>query len=316
MRLLGLERIVERMTTTSELATLAMHLLPDDMLVAALQLWLEEDGFMRGDVTSRAMQSASGVLGAAVTVRDGGVLSGMQPLVRAVQASPMFEDVQFEAMAQDGARVDAGAVIGTLSGPAGDVLGLERLLLNMLARLCGIATLTRQYVEAIDGTTATICTTRKTTPGLRRFEKYAAACGGATLHRLGLDDAALFKDNHLAGTSDGEFTMVVTEACRRARAERVLSFVEVEVDTLEQFNGALAIEPGLVDMVLLDNFDLNMLREAVRRRDMEGSGLLLEASGGVALETVRPIAETGVDRISVGALTHQAQSIDVGLDVA
>jgi nicotinate-nucleotide pyrophosphorylase (carboxylating) len=136
------------------------------------------------------------------------------------------------------------------------------------------------------------------------------------LHRLGLDDAALFKDNHLAGISDGEFTMVVTDACRRVREDRVLSFVEVEVDTIEQFSGALAIEPGLVDMVLLDNFSLDMLREAVRRRDMEASGLLLEASGGVTLETVRAIAETGVDRVSVGAITHQAQSIDVGLDIA
>jgi len=304
------------MTTASELTTLAIQLLPDDMLAAALQLWLEEDGFMRGDVTSRALQPPSGVMTAAIGIREPGVLCGMQPLVRAVQVSLMFEGVSFQATMEDGVSVDAGAIAGTMSGPAGDVFGLERPLLNMLGRLCGVATSTRRYVDAIDGTTATICTTRKTTPGLRRFEKYAAACGGATLHRLGLDDAALFKDNHLAGISDGEFTAVVTEACRRARKDRVLSFVEVEVDTLEQFNGAIAIEPGLVDMVLLDNFDLDMLREAVRRRDVEGSALLLEASGGVSLETVRSIAETGVDRISVGALTHQVRSLDVGLDVA
>jgi nicotinate-nucleotide pyrophosphorylase (carboxylating) len=304
------------MTQTAELAALALQLLPDDMLAAALQLWLEEDGFMRGDVTSRAMLPASGEVTASIGIRESGVLCGMQPLVRAVQASPMFEEVRFDAILEDGSAMEAGAVVGTLCGPAGDVLGLERPLLNMLGRLCGVATNTRRYVDAIDGTNVSICTTRKTTPGIRRFEKYAAACGGATLHRLGLDDAALFKDNHLAGISDGEFTAVVTEACRRARKDRLLSFVEVEVDTLEQFNGAIAIEPGLVDMVLLDNFDLDMLREAVRRRNVEGSAVLLEASGGVSLETVRSIAETGVDRISVGALTHQARSLDVGLDVA
>ena len=302
--------------TTAQLHTLAAQLLPDDMLSAALLLWLEEDGFMRGDVTSDALQPASGTITATIGIRQAGVLCGVQVLTRAVAATAMFDDVRFEAAVEDGATVAAGVVVGTLSGPAGDVLGLERPLLNMLGRMCGVATNTRQYVDAIDGTNACICTTRKTTPGLRRFEKYAAACGGATLHRLGLDDAALFKDNHLAGIAEGDFTAAVTEACRRARESRVLSFVEVEVDTLEQFNGVLAIEPGLVDMVLLDNFGLDMLRESVRRRDVEASGVLLEASGGVTLDTVRAIAETGVDRISVGGLTHQARSLDVGLDTA
>jgi len=304
------------MTQTAALSTLATQLLPDDMLAAALQLWLEEDGFMRGDVTSRALAPSSGTIDTSIAMRDAGVLCGLQPLMRAVGVSAMFEDVQFEAVVEDGSTVAGGDVVGMLSGSAGDVLGLERPVLNMLGRLCGVATNTRRYVDAIDGTNASICTTRKTTPGLRRFEKYAAACGGATLHRLGLDDAALFKDNHLAGIAEGAFTATVTEACRRAREDRLLSFVEVEVDTLEQFNGVLAIEPGLVDMVLLDNFELDMLREAVKRRDVGASGVLLEASGGVTLDTVRAIAETGVDRISVGALTHQAVSLDVGLDTA
>jgi nicotinate-nucleotide pyrophosphorylase (carboxylating) len=304
------------MTQTAALSTLATQLLPDDMLAAALQLWLEEDGFMRGDVTSRALTPSSGTITTSIVMRDAGVLCGLQPLMRGVRVSAMFDDVRFDAVVEDGSTVAAGDVVGMLSGPAGDVLGLERPLLNMLGRLCGVATNTRRYVDAIDGTNASICTTRKTTPGLRRFEKYAAACGGATLHRLGLDDAALFKDNHLAGIAEGDFTVVVTEACRRARETRLLSFVEVEVDTLEQFNGVLAIEPGLVDMVLLDNFELDMLREAVKRRDVGAFGVLLEASGGVTLDTVRAIAETGVDRISVGALTHQAVSLDVGLDTA
>ncbi|MCH2136878.1 MAG: carboxylating nicotinate-nucleotide diphosphorylase [Phycisphaerales bacterium] len=304
------------MATTAQLDALAQRLLPGDMLSAALQLWLEEDGFMRGDVTSRALCGKNASLDGSITSRATGVLAGMQPLVRAIEGSPMFEEVSLVARVEDGASIDPGTVIAKMRGPAPDVLGLERPLLNLLGRLCGVASLSRRFVDAIDGTQASICTTRKTTPGLRRFEKYAAACGGATLHRLGLDDAALFKDNHIAGIPDGAFTERMTEACRRARDDRPLAFVEIEVDTLEQFNGVLAIEAGLVDMILLDNFDLDMLREAVKRRDVEGSAIALEASGGVTLESVRQIAETGVDRISVGALTHQAVSLDVGLDVA
>lgn len=307
--------MVEPMPTTAQLDALAAQLIPDEMLSAALLLWLEEDGFMRGDVTSRSMPSADASITGRFTVRREGVLSGMGLACRAVAASSMFDDVRIEQHVDDGASVAGGTVVGTISGPVGDVLGLERPLLNLLGRLCGVATLTRGFVDAVDRTGAVICTTRKTTPGLRRFEKFACACGGATLHRLGLDDAALFKDNHLAGIQDGTFTEVMAEACRRARDDRALSFVEIEVDTLEQLNGVLAIQPGLVDMVLLDNFELDMLREAVRRRDVASSGVLLEASGGVTGETVLAIAETGVDRISVGAMTHQAVSLDVGLDV-
>ncbi len=303
------------MATTAQLTDLRSTLLPDHMLAAALQLWLEEDGFMRGDITSRAMQH-EGTSTTAITMRQAGVLCGVQPMCAAVHALPMFANVRMEQTIEDGAAVAPGDVVGTMAGPSALVLGLERPLLNLIGRLCGVATNTRAFVDAIDGTSACICTTRKTTPGLRHFEKYAAACGGATLHRLGLDDAALFKDNHLADLPEGAFAEGLADACRRARADRVLQFVQVEVDTLEQFSSVLAIEPGLIDMVLLDNFDLSMLREAVRQRDVAASGMLLEASGGVSLDTVRAIAETGVDRISVGGLTHQARSLDVGLDVS
>ncbi len=302
------------MARTAHLSDLALQLLPDDMVAAALQVWLEEDGYLRGDVTSAALAPASGRVCADFCLRHEGVACGLAVVARGVAATGMFDEVEISAAIDDGTLVIAGTVLGTIEGPAGQVLGLERPLLNLLGRLSGVATLARTHVDAVDGTAANICTTRKTTPGLRRFEKYAAACGGATLHRLSLDEAALFKDNHLAGIEDGAFTQTLSRACRAAREHKGLRFVEVEVDTLEQFNGVLAVEPGLVDMVLLDNFSLDMLREAVRRRDVDASGLLLEASGGVSLDTVRDIAETGVDRISVGGITHQARTLDVGLD--
>lgn len=188
-------------------------------------------------------------------------------------------------------------------------------MLNLVGRLSGIATLTRLYVDAIAGTTTVICDTRKTTPGMRSLEKYAVRCGGGTLHRLGLHDAVLFKDNHLQHLGPGEFAPTVAAAAKAARDRYDLRFVEVEIDTLEQLHLVLEIERGLIDMVLLDNMSLDQMRDAIICRDRLAPDLLLEASGGIALDHVRAVAEAGVDRISVGALTHSAPSLDVALDL-
>ena len=209
---------------------------------------------------------------------------------------------------RDGDAFEAGAVLVEAEADARAFLAAERTALNLLGRLCGIATLTRTYVEAVAGTSARIADTRKTTPGLRALEKHAVACGGGLNHRFGLDDAILIKDNHVAVCGG------VGEAIRRARAAAGhLVRVEIEVDGLDQFDEALAERP---DVVMLDNFTPEMLREAVARAAASSVGRpVLEASGGVNLQTVRAIADTGVDVISVGALTHSAPALDVGLDV-
>ena len=203
------------------------------------------------------------------------------------------------------------------------MLQVERPMLNLLGRLSGIATLTREFVEAAAGTKARIYDTRKTTPGWRRLEKYAVGCGGGWNHRTGLFDAVLIKDNHLAlgaGSADSEAGYTPAEAVVRARRfieeqapapARQEMIIEVEVDTLDQLDEVLLAEP---DIVLLDNMGAAELREAVRRRDARNPRVELEASGGVSLETVRAIASTGVERISVGALTHSALCLDIGLD--
>jgi nicotinate-nucleotide pyrophosphorylase (carboxylating) len=202
-----------------------------------------------------------------------------------------------------------------------DLLTAERTLLNLLGRLCGVATLTRRYVDAIAGTSARIYDTRKTTPGWRRMEKYAVRCGGGTNHRTGLFDAILIKDNHLAQTARATgSTLSPADAVIRAR-EFLQEFyanggsagipIEVEVDTLDQFANVLPLSP---DIILLDNMEPNQLRIAVKQRNDAGVKTELEASGGIHLETVRAVAETGIDRISVGALTHSAVALDVALD--
>jgi nicotinate-nucleotide pyrophosphorylase (carboxylating) len=212
---------------------------------------------------------------------------------------------RFEALAADGDRVPAGAVLARVEAGARALLSAERTALNLLGRLSGVASLTRAYVDAVQGTNARIADTRKTTPGLRHLEKYAVRCGGGLNHRFGLDDAILIKDNHVAACGG------VGEALRRARAAAGhLMKIEVEVDSLAQLEEALPHRP---DVVMLDNFSLGDLAQAVR---IAGGQTTLEASGGVNLQTVRGIAETGVQVISVGALTHSAMVLDIGLDAA
>lgn len=280
--------------------------LPDTLIEPVVRMALAEDLGRAGDVTAAACIPAAARMKAAFVARKPGVLAGIDAVRLAVRA--MEPEARIELRLHDGDAFDAGAVLAVVDGQARGFLSAERTALNLLGRLSGVATLTRAYVDAVAGTRARIADTRKTTPGLRALEKHAVACGGGINHRFGLDDAILIKDNHVAVCGG------VGQAVRRARAFAPhLMKVEVEVDGLDQLDQVLALLPEGVgpDVVMLDNFSLDDLREAVRRVN---GALVLEASGGVDLTTVRAIAETGVDVISVGALTHSAPVLDIGLD--
>lgn len=275
-----------------------------------IELAVAEDLGEAGDVTAAATipEQARGV--AAFVARRGGVLCGM-PVVEMLAARFGLDLRPYREQWDDGATLQAGATIADVRGPMRAILGFERTALNFLQRLSGVATMTARFVEAVHGTRAVILDTRKTTPGWRALEKYAVRCGGGRNHRIGLYDAVLIKDNHLAYLAEGGDPIGRAIAAGRA-AVAAGTIVEVEVDSLEQLDRALECGP---DIVLLDNFEVEAMAEAVRRRDARAPGVLLEASGGVNLETVRGIALTGVDRISVGALTHSAPALDVALDV-
>ena len=279
--------------------------LPDILIEPIVRMALAEDLGRAGDVTAQACVPAGTRMRAAFAARKAGVVAGVDCVRLAVLA--MDPKAEITIHLSDGAAFEPSTVLVEVEGDAWALLAAERTALNLLGRLCGIATLTRAYVEAVAGTSARIADTRKTTPGLRALEKHAVLCGGGMNHRFGLDDAVLIKDNHVAVCGG------VGPAVRRARAAvGHLMKVEVEVDGLDQLEEALAEAP---DVIMLDNFTLPMLREAVARARVSPFGRpVLEASGGVTLETVRGIAETGVDVISVGALTHSAPVLDVGLD--
>ena len=278
--------------------------LPDLLVEPVVRMALAEDLGRGGDITAQACVPEGARMRAVFAARKPGVLAG----IGCVRLSLLAMDpaATIRSRLRDGDAFEAGAVLVEAEADARAFLAAERTALNLLGRLCGIATLTRAYVETVAGTDARIADTRKTTPGLRALEKHAVVCGGGVNHRFGLDDAILIKDNHVAVCGG------VAEAIRRARAAAGhLVKVEIEVDGLDQLDEALAERP---DVVMLDNFTPDMLREAVARvRDRPGRPVL-EASGGVNLQTVRGIAEAGVDVISVGALTHSAASLDIGLD--
>ena len=277
--------------------------LPDLLIVPLVRAALAEDLGRAGDVTSLACVPADARLRAVFATRKPGVVAGLACARLAILELDPAAD--FEGVARDGARVGAGETLAWVEANARALLGAERVALNLMGRLSGVATLTRAYVDAVESSGVTIVDTRKTTPGLRALEKYAVRCGGGMNHRFGLDDAILIKDNHIAACGS------VGEAVRRARAAAGhLMKVEVEIDGLAQLEEALQYGP---DVVMLDNFSLADLAEAVRRT---AGRARLEASGGVSLETVRAIADTGVDLISVGALTHSAGILDIGLDAA
>jgi nicotinate-nucleotide pyrophosphorylase (carboxylating) len=275
--------------------------LPDMLIAPVVRAALAEDLGRAGDITAQATVPAEARLNAVFATRKAGVVSGLACARLAL--AELDPAATFEAVVADGDQVQAGTALARVDANARALLSAERTALNLLGRMSGIATLTREYVDAVAGTKARIVDTRKTTPGLRQLEKYAVRCGGGVNHRFGLDDAILIKDNHVAACGS------VGEAVRRAKAfAGHLTKVEVEVDSLDQLDEALAELP---DVIMLDNFSLADLREAVRRT---GGVVALEASGGVNLTTVRAIAETGVDVISVGALTHSVSVLDIGLD--
>ncbi|QJW99367.1 carboxylating nicotinate-nucleotide diphosphorylase [Frigoriglobus tundricola] len=273
---------------------------------ALVRLALAEDLGAAGDRTSLATIPETTRATAAFVARSGGIVAGL-PVAELV-CRTVSPELAFASVVPDGTGTQRGTVLATVSGPLRAILGAERTALNFLQRLSGVASLTKQFVEAASGTAAKILDTRKTTPGWRLLEKYAVRAGGGTNHRVGLFDGILIKDNHLAGLG-GDVRRAV-EAARAFPGNAGLP-VEVEVDTLEQLEHALAVR---ADIVLLDNMSLEQLRAAVGRRNAVAPGVLLEASGGVNLATVGAIAATGVDRISVGALTHSAPALDIGLD--
>jgi nicotinate-nucleotide pyrophosphorylase (carboxylating) len=269
----------------------------------AVQRALNEDLGRAGDITSISTIPEATQAHAVMIARQAGIIAGL-PLAVAVfrKLSP---DINIQAHFRDGGAVASGVHVLTISGPARAVLAGERTALNFVGRLSGIATMTSDYVRHTAGTKLRICCTRKTTPGLRALEKYAVRCGGGFNHRFGLDDAILIKDNHVAVAGG------VRAVLQRARASvGHLVKIEIEVDTLAQLREVL--DTGLADVVLLDNMDIATLAEAVK---LANGRVVLEASGGVTLQSIAKIAGTGVDYVSVGALTHSAPNFDVALDI-
>jgi nicotinate-nucleotide pyrophosphorylase (carboxylating) len=270
---------------------------------AAVTRALEEDLGRAGDITSIATVPEDAPGRGVLNARQAGVVAGL-PLV-AASFKRLAPDIEIVPHARDGATITGRTKLLTISGNARAILGAERVALNFLGHLSGIATTTAEFVRRIAHTKARVICTRKTTPGLRALEKYAVRCGGGFNHRFGLDDAMLIKDNHIAVA--GGITAVLKRA--KAAAGHLVK-IEIEVDSLDQLKEVLAV--GLADVVLIDNFDLDAMRKAVT---LVAGRLVIEASGGITLETAAAIAETGVDYLSSGALTHSVTNLDVGLDI-
>lgn len=274
----------------------------DDLVLAAL----EEDGAYE-DVTTRALVTP-GQWGRGVFVaKDAGVVSGL-PLAAAAM-SAFDEEISFDSLIEDGERVSAGTELAEVEGPLAAILSSERVALNFLQRMSGIATLTRQFCDSIVGTKARILDTRKTTPGLRDLERYAVRCGGGHSHRYNLSTGVLIKDNHIAAAAQRELTDVADVVVLARNSVPHTMKIEIEVTNLTQLVEALQ---GGADIVLLDNMTPAQIREAVEK--VQGRALI-EASGGITMEVVREVAESGVDFISIGALTHSAPALDISLEV-
>jgi nicotinate-nucleotide pyrophosphorylase (carboxylating) len=283
-----------------------------------IELACEEDLGSAGDLTSALLPNAAAEVTARVVPRQPGVICGLNlgPVIGEVFSRRLNQPLHFAtAGPADGDGVTAGSCVATLRGPQAAVLSVERTLLNFFGRMSGVATLTRRFVDAARAVSldVQILDTRKTIPGWRELDKYAVRAGGGQNHRAGLYDAVLLKDNHLAGVPVGQWAVRLAELLHRVPGQA--RFVEVEVDDLAQLAEVCQV-PG-VGLVLLDNFTPAQMRAAVALRDARGlrGRLALEASGGVTLETVAQIAAAGVERISVGALTHSAVSLDIGLDL-
>lgn len=265
-----------------------------------IDLWLDED-VNYYDLTAKIMVDDDAVAKFGMNAREPIILSGLK--IAEMVFKKMDPDCSFETNYKDGDRVEKGETFAVITGNAQALLTAERVALNLVQRMCGIAGLTAQYVDAIKGTGVTLLDSRKTTPGLRMIEKYAVVCGGGRSHRLGLDNGIMLKDNHIAVAGS------ITAAVQRAKAYApMLTKIEVECDRLEQVEEALA---SGVDVIMLDNMSNEDMAKAV---EMVGKRIPLECSGGVRLETIRAKAETGVDYISVGRITQSATCVDIGLD--
>lgn len=279
----------------------------------------DEDLGAQGDVTSRLLPPhlLDGQGRWRLVARDAGRFCGRELLELLIAELAPQISLRWIGPAEPRGELARGSAVAELSGHVGQMLAAERTILNFLQHLSGIATLTARFVAAVAGTGAKIYDTRKTTPGLRTLEKYAVRCGGGHNHRTGLFDAVLIKDNHLAGIPTNRLAHAVFEMLSRLSAlPATPAFVEVECDGLDQLAELLKVVG--IDVILLDNFETDALREAVRLRDASGlrGKVELEASGRAGLDTVRRIAETGVERIAVGAITHSAPILDLGLDAA
>jgi nicotinate-nucleotide pyrophosphorylase (carboxylating) len=275
-------------------------------VVAVIDRAVAEDLGTTGDLTSTATIDAGATMTARYVSRGSGVVAGL-PVVAAAAEHLFGADVLFQLLAADGDRVQPGDALAEIGGPARAVLGFERLSLNLLGHLSGIASQTRAWVDAVAGSGSMIRDTRKTTPGLRDLEKYAVRCGGGVNHRRGLDDGVLIKDNHVAAAGG---VGAALDRVQAAYPDQVVA-IQVEVDDLDQLDEALA--HGATS-VLLDNFSTAELRAAVERVRDHPAGVVLEASGGLQLADAVAVAATGVHYISVGALTHSAPILDIGLD--
>lgn len=306
-----------RLTDLNNLPLAEMYhaLAASGLIRRVLELARDEDLGHIGDVTSHVCHSGRDVVTAHLVARKTGVLAGLATLHEL--ATLMAPATQVQVLVPDGTRVPEMTVAARLIGPGHEVLALERTALNLIGRLSGIATRTRAFVDAIPPSCrASVFDTRKTTPGLRVLEKYAVRCGGGKSHRMGLFDAVLIKDNHIAGVPPQDLADFIAHTAARARAlTPAPAFIEVEVDSLEQFDALLTLPAKTIDIVLLDNMPPETLAKAAARRDQTQPQLLLEASGGVTLDSIPAIALSGVDRISAGTLTHGAISLDVALDV-
>jgi nicotinate-nucleotide pyrophosphorylase (carboxylating) len=277
----------------------------DDLIFLALA----EDLGEAGDVTSQAFIPAESRSRALIVARERCIASGLSTAMEVFRR--IDPELEVSARCVEGDSLETGAPLIELAGSTRSILAGERTALNFLGRLCGIATLARRYADEVAGTKVRLLDTRKTTPGWRFLEKQAVKAGGCVNHRMGLHDAVLVKDNHLAALSG---LLLLQPVIARLRSEHPGLPIEIEADTLEQVERLLGM-PG-IDVILLDNMPASMMRKAVAERDAKAPAILLEASGGVTLDTLRSIAATGVDRISVGALTHSARNADLSLELS
>jgi nicotinate-nucleotide pyrophosphorylase (carboxylating) len=304
---------------TLRLHDLYAHFASTGLVRRLIELARDEDLGQVGDITTQACVGRVEPGAAKVVARAEGVVAGLAAVHDLLAV--MAPRCELDERVRDGESVPAGTPIAVLRGPVHEILGAERVLLNLLGRLSGVATRTAAFVKLMGKSRARLYDTRKTTPGLRVLEKYAVRCGGGFCHRLGLSDAVLVKDNHLTGVKPDRLGEFVSDAALRARmlVGPALSFVEVEVATMEQLSAVLDVartrgEERRIDIVLLDNMPVAQLRQAAQLRNRVALGVELEASGGVNTDTVAAIAATGVERISTGSITHAAAWLDVALD--